>query len=115
MQTSTAGFYGKVPCKGDFVGRGFSQQMTVQLDQWLQRGMVYSKQALAEQWSDRYMVAPIWRFYLAANTLDEQCWIGVMIPSVDRVGRCFPLLLAVPVTQAIANLQAFDQLTQTFI
>jgi len=115
MPTACAGFYGKTPCKGDFVGRGFSQEMSNKIDTWLQRGLVYSKNALAEQWTQRYMVAPIWRFYLPKNTFDEHYWIGAVIPSVDRVGRYFPLLLAVQLSHPIQSCQAFGALNKKFI
>jgi type VI secretion system protein ImpM len=44
------------------------------------------------------MSAPIWRFTLAAGVLGRMTVQGAVMPSVDRVGRLFPLtvLRAVP-------------------
>jgi type VI secretion system protein ImpM len=40
------------------------------------------------------MTAPIWRFSLAPGYAGPESVAGVMMPSVDRVGRQFPLTLA---------------------
>lgn len=94
MQAIGAGFYGKLANKGDFVGRGLSSSTVQVLDTWLQQGLMYAQQQLDDQWNEHYMVAPIWRFYLPSGVLDSHAWIGAFIPSIDRVGRKFPLLLA---------------------
>jgi len=65
-------------------------------DQWLQRGIASSREQLAEDWLDRYLGSPLWRFALAAGVCGSDAWAGVMMPSVDRVGRYFPLCLAAP-------------------
>ncbi len=39
------------------------------------------------------MEAPIWRFLLPAGACGAQAALGVWLPSVDRVGRQFPLAL----------------------
>lgn len=44
---------------------------------------------MAGQLSDRASVG----FVLGARTLDSQTWAGIVLPSVDRVGRYFPLTL----------------------
>ena len=46
-------------------------------------------------WSDAYMSAPIWRFTLAPGLAGRAGMLGVFMPSVDRVGRQFPLTLAI--------------------
>lgn len=60
--------------------------------------MVQSRQKLGEDWLDYYLEAPVWYFALGAGNLDQQNWIGVMIPSVDRVGRYFPFAIMRPFT-----------------
>ena len=42
------------------------------------------------------MNSPIWRFVLLPGVIGEWMWAGVMMPSVDRVGRHFPLTIVVP-------------------
>ncbi len=40
------------------------------------------------------MSAPVWRFTLPPGAAGPKALLGVMMPSVDRVGRKFPLTLA---------------------
>mgnify|MGYP000211941826 CR=1 FL=1 len=99
----SAGFFGKMPCKGDFVARGLPRALVDGFDKWFQQGMHLSRQQLGDQWGPRYGIAPIWRFFLGPGLFDEHAWLGVFIPSVDRVGRQFPCLIAVPVNQRVVT------------
>ncbi|MES2048583.1 MAG: type VI secretion system-associated protein TagF, partial [Pseudomonadota bacterium] len=45
-------------------------------------------------WLETYLTSPVWRFALNTGVVDESAWAGVLMPSVDRVGRHFPLSLA---------------------
>jgi hypothetical protein len=36
-----------------------------------------------------------------AGLIGDSCWIGVLLPSVDRVGRCFPLTICEPVPRGL--------------
>ncbi len=88
------GFFGKVTSHGDFVGRRLEPSFQQGWDAWLQEGMQQSKKTLAERWAPTYLTSPIWRFALARGVCGENAWVGLMMPSVDRVGRHFPLTLA---------------------
>jgi type VI secretion system protein ImpM len=90
--------YGKIPTLGDFIHRGLSQRQIDVWDEWLQDCMVQSRHRLGEGWLDYYLEAPVWYFALGSGNLDQQSWIGVMIPSVDRVGRYFPFAVMRPFT-----------------
>jgi type VI secretion system protein ImpM len=90
------GIYGKLPSHGDFLARNLGRSFTEPWDQWLQQGIMASQAQLEERWLESYLVSPIWRFALSENICGEQCWAGVMMPSVDRVGRYFPLTIAAP-------------------
>ncbi len=94
MVDSRPGFFGKVTSHGDFVGRRLAASFQQGWDAWLQAGMQQGKQALAERWGPVYLSSPIWRFALARGVCGENAWVGLMMPSVDRVGRHFPLTLA---------------------
>lgn len=91
------GFFGKVPSLGDFVSRRLPPAFLNPWDAWLQAGLQCSRERLDEQWLEAYLCSPIWHFALAAGVCGEQGWAGVMIPSVDRVGRYFPLTVAAAV------------------
>jgi len=98
-----AGFYGKMPCRGDFVSRNLPRNLIEGFDLWFQQGMHSARQALAEQWHARYAIAPIWRFFIAPGVFDQHGWAGVFIPSVDKVGRQFPCLICVPIAQRLVT------------
>lgn len=93
---SVPGWYGKLPALGDFASRRLPQNLVAAWDDWLQRGMAYSQEHLATAWLDAYLKAPMWRFVLGERTLDTEVWAGIVLPSVDRVGRYFPLMLCAP-------------------
>jgi type VI secretion system protein ImpM len=91
---SRAGFFGKVSSHGDFVARRLSPSFQDPWDAWLQAGLRASRQALGTRWLATYLSSPIWRFALTPGVCGASGWAGVLMPSVDRVGRHFPLTLA---------------------
>ncbi len=93
----TLGLYGKLPIFGDFVIRQLNSEFVNPWDLWMQEGLTRSRQILGDAWLNYYLEAPIWRFVLGAGTIGYDGWIGIVIPSVDRVGRYFPLTLARPI------------------
>ncbi len=95
---ATPGFYGKVHTHGDFVLRDLPQRFVAPWDRWLRESMGASRAQLGEAWLDRYLVCPVWRFALAPGLCGEPGWVGLWMPSVDRVGRYFPLTLAAAVS-----------------
>jgi type VI secretion system protein ImpM len=92
---SGPGFYGKIASRGDFVGRDLPQTFIQPWDAWLAAGMLASQQQLGAAWLDAYLVSPLWRFVLASDVCGPHAVAGVLMPSIDRVGRYFPLTLAV--------------------
>ena len=99
---SAPGFFGKVTTHGDFVTRGLAPEMVQAWDGWLQQCIHVSRQQLGADWLARYLTSPVWRFAAAPGVLGEQGWTGVMMPSVDRVGRHFPLMLGAPFARGTA-------------
>ncbi|MFF8803041.1 MULTISPECIES: type VI secretion system-associated protein TagF [unclassified Methylobacterium] len=93
-EPAAVGFFGKVPTRGDFVSRRLGGALHGALDQWLSRAVVASRRQLGEAWLPAYLVAPVWRFVLGGGTMGPHPVVGVLMPSVDRVGRYFPLVLA---------------------
>lgn len=92
---SCPGFFGKLPSRGDFVSRRLPKDFVDRWDAWLQGGLAASRAALGRDWLEVYLTSPIWRFALAPGVCGEQGQVGVMMPSVDKVGRYFPLTAAV--------------------
>jgi type VI secretion system protein ImpM len=95
MWTSRApGFYGKVPILGDFVTRRLPVDFVRPWDAWLQGAMSASQGELGTTWLDVYLTCPVWRFAVSSGVCGMAAWTGVLMPSVDRVGRYFPFTLA---------------------
>ena len=88
------GFFGKVPTRGDFVCRRIAPTFRSTLDKWLSASITASKRQMGDGWLPAYLNAPLWRFVLGPGIAGRDAAIGVMMPSVDRVGRYFPLVLA---------------------
>ena len=91
------GWFGKMPCLGDFASRRLDSDFIAMWDDWLQRSIAASRQSLGEAWLDTFLKAPMWRFVLMPGACGTDAWAGLMLPSVDRVGRYFPLTFALPV------------------
>jgi type VI secretion system protein ImpM len=91
-----SGFFGKVPSHGDFVTRELPRAFLDVWDRWLQECIAASKSRLGERWLDVYLTSPIWRFAVGPGICGTSGWAGVLMPSVDRVGRYFPLTIATP-------------------
>ena len=92
------GAFGKMPSVGDFFRINLPAAFVSAWDSWIQNAMLGAQARLGEAWDAHYMSAPIWRFSLAAGLTGQQKMLGVLMPSVDRVGRRFPLTLATAVT-----------------
>jgi len=99
------GFYGKLPALGDFVRRELPQGFIDPWDDWLQQSIAASKSDLGEAWLRTYLNSPIWRFVLLPGVCGESGWAGILMPSVDKVGRYFPLTIASAVGD---NVQPFQ-------
>jgi len=87
------GFYGKLPARGDFLGRRLGRPFIDAWDGWLQEALLASKDALGSTWRETYLTSPIWRFAFAAGSCGPAAVAGLVMPSVDKVGRYFPLML----------------------
>lgn len=96
MNRARPGFFGKVTCHGDFVTRALPPDIVQAWDGWMQEALQASCEQLGAKWLALYLTSPVWRFALSPGVLGADGWAGVMMPSVDRVGRHFPLMIAAP-------------------
>jgi type VI secretion system protein ImpM len=87
------GLYGKLPTHGDFLRRRVADDFVDAWDPWLQHCIAASRMALGEQWLETYLTSPVWRFALGSHVCGTAAVAGLIVPSVDRVGRYFPLTL----------------------
>jgi type VI secretion system protein ImpM len=102
------GWFGKLPNVGDFVSRRLSNGFIQEWDRWLEQGLAMARAELGAAWLAGYLVAPIRRFWLAPGVLGKPGWAGLMMPSVDHVGRHFPLTIVQPMETLAAALAARD-------
>lgn len=97
MPHAAAGFFGKLPSAGDFVQRRLPPAFVDAWDRHFEGAVAQSRGSMDGEWHDAYLGSPVWRFVLAPRVCGEAAWAGVMGPGVDRVGRCFPMVVAAPV------------------
>ncbi len=95
----TPGFYGKFPVLGDFVSRRLPNVFIQTLDGWLQAAVSASREAIGAGWENSYLASPIWRFVFSPEICDKNCWAGILMPSVDKVGRYFPLTVSMFISE----------------
>ena len=85
------GWFGKLPSHGDFLQRRISEAFLNKWDAWLQECVAQSRERLGDNWLSTYLTSPVWRFFLSQGVIGASSFAGIVLPSVDRVGRYFPL------------------------
>jgi len=109
------GWFGKLSMLGDFAHRRLPSDFVAACDDWLSAGMAASRQQMDDsRWLEAYLTGPLWRFAWAPGVAGEAWWFGLMMPSVDKVGRYFPLLVARSAEQPPQSLAGFAALEAWF-
>jgi type VI secretion system protein ImpM len=88
------GFAGKIPARGDFVHAGLPRDFTDPWHDWQSLVITGSRTIMGEQWLEAFLEAPVWRFSLPPGVCGTLAAVGLIMPSVDKIGRYFPLTLA---------------------
>ncbi len=88
------GFSGKVPARGDFVHGGLPREFNDPWHDWQSTAIAGSRALMGETWLEAFLEAPVWRFLLSPGLCGPRAAIGLIMPSVDKVGRYFPLTFA---------------------
>ncbi len=119
---ANAGAYGKIPTAGDFVRYRLPREFVNYWDGWMQSWFGAAKAEMGADWSSTYMTAPIWRFTVFPGIVGSAAWLGAIVASVDRVGRQFPLTVAVPLPASadpgaahFCNDALYDQIEKTML
>ena len=108
------GWYGKLPSLGDFASRRLEADFIEPWDLWLAGAVQVHRQSLGDAWVEAYLDSPPWRFLLSPGVLrgvqSTQVFAGVLLPSVDRVGRYFPLTIAASLARVPGAAAEFEAL-----
>jgi type VI secretion system protein ImpM len=101
-----AGWYGKVPATGDFIARRVPASFREAWDRWLTSALPGAQQRFGAHWRDAFLSMPVWRFVFSPGFLTSKAWAGLMLPSVDAVGRHYPLAIAAALPSTSLDLVA---------
>ena len=88
------GFAGKIPARGDFIHGGLPRDFTDPWHDWQSMVIAGSRTLMGDVWLDAFLEAPVWRFILPPGLCGPRAAVGLIMPSVDKVGRYFPLTFA---------------------
>lgn len=91
-------WFGKLPSAGDFVSRRMAYGVQQFWDRWCADGMDALKAGSNLSGVAVWGSTPKWAFVLPAQTGVHMGQLGVFSPSCDRVGRVFPFIVSVPLT-----------------
>lgn len=86
------GLFGKLQSKRDFIAVAVPRNFLSVWEPWVQGGISASRMDLGERWQDSFLTAPVWRFWLGADICGTAA-TGAIMPSMDGVGRYYPLTL----------------------
>jgi type VI secretion system protein ImpM len=114
VSSEVPGWHGKLPSLGDFASRRLDAGFVEAWDGWLAAALLHLREAAPDGWLEAYLASPSWRFLLQPGVLPgeagAQGWAGVLMPSVDRVGRYFPFTIVQPLGGLPASTQQMQAL-----
>ena len=89
------GFDGKLPVRKDFLCLGLPRDFWSPWRAWVDAAVHESQTVLGAEWRPAWMVGPVWHFALPGGVCGPDAVLGLLMPSVDGVGRLYPLTVAV--------------------
>lgn len=102
------GCYGKIPALGDFLSRNLPGTFVEAWDGWLRRVLAACARDGNDDWIDQYLAGPVWRFAFGPGVLGPVGRAGILVPSVDSIGRCFPLTIAIDIPDTVSAIEMVD-------
>lgn len=101
-ESDRIGFFGKVPSHGDFISDGLERELIGTFDGWMRSGMHAGADMFTGRWPEIFSSSPPIRFIIERGIWGNCAYVGVLVPSADRVGRKYPLAI-------IAQLNGFRE------
>jgi type VI secretion system protein ImpM len=86
------GLFGKLSAKRDFIALATPRNFLEAWEPWVQASLSASRHQLGDQWQQTFLTTPVWRFWLGAAICGTTV-AGAIMPSLDGVGRYYPLTL----------------------
>ena len=86
------GLFGKLGSKRDFIAVATPRKFLGVWEPWMQACLSASRHQLGDDWQSAFLSAPVWRFWLGAEICGASV-AGVIMPSLDAIGRYYPLTL----------------------
>lgn len=86
------GLFGKLAAKRDFIALFAPRAFLDAWEPWMQGSIAASRDRLGSGWQAAFLSAPIWRFWLGPEICGATV-AGAFMPSLDGVGRYYPLTL----------------------
>ncbi|WFU44340.1 type VI secretion system-associated protein TagF [Bradyrhizobium sp. CB82] len=90
--TMRCGLFGKIGAKRDFIAIATPRSFLEIWEPWVQAALSASRHQLGSNWQRAFLTAPVWRFWLG-DAICGSTVMGAMMPSLDGVGRYYPLTL----------------------
>jgi type VI secretion system protein ImpM len=103
------GFAGKIPARGDFVQAGLPRDFVDPWHDWQSTVIAGSRTLMGEAWLDAFLESPVWRFVLPPGLSGQRAAVGLIMPSVDKVGRYFPLTFAALPPEGTPNAEEWSE------
>jgi type VI secretion system protein ImpM len=90
--------FGKTPGMGDFLRVGSAGRAGEAFEEWLDRGIAMAEGKRGAAWAPTFSAGAPWAFVFRAprSAGIREGLVGVLKPSVDSVGRLFPLVVLSP-------------------
>lgn len=90
---NVTGIYGKHPGFGDFIAAGLPDSCLNPLGDWMQAALGEWRAQVGESWQSRFDRSPRLNFWVGPALIGGEALRGVWIPSRDKTGRRFPLIV----------------------
>lgn len=105
-ESDRIGFFGKIPSHGDFISDGLERELISIFDDWMRSGLHACAEMFSGRWPAIFSSSPPIRFIVERGIWGNCAYVGVLVPSADRVGRKYPLAI-------IAQLNGFRKHPRT--
>jgi len=106
--TAAIGVFGKHQGYGDFISHKVDAPLAKWFEDWFDAVLPVMKAQMDTGWDAAWDAAPIVRFWVGRGVAGRTC-AGLMVPSRDKVGRRYPLVVMASGAAQAAPVEDADQ------